>query len=50
MYIFHGQVAMGHLSLFVPSFPLSIITPPLRHTDIHSSTAKAEWIEYKQLG
>jgi hypothetical protein len=28
--------------LFFFSFPLSIIIPPLRHTDIHSSTAKAE--------
>jgi len=42
MYIFHAQVAMGQFSLFVVSFPLSIIIPQLLHTDIHSPTAKAE--------
>jgi len=31
-----------NFSLFVLSFPQSNIIPPLRHTDIHSPTTKAE--------
>jgi hypothetical protein len=39
-----------NFSLFVLSFPFSIVIPPLRYTDIHSPTAKAKYNKYSQLG